>query len=48
MVKEKYLITNIWGAINEISYASPYCYQFRHNTRYRWLARPYPARTFTL
>ena len=25
-----------------------YMYQFRRNTRYGWLARPYPARTFTL
>jgi hypothetical protein len=34
----------IWFSV----YASPYCCQFRSNTRYGWLARPYPARTFTL
>ena len=26
----------------------PYGYPFQCNTRYRWLARPYPTRTFTL
>jgi len=34
----------IWCSV----YTSPSCYQFRRNTRYGWLVRPYPTGTFTL
>jgi hypothetical protein len=41
------LRSSLWPAWFSV-YASPYCYQLQRNTRYRWLAIPYPTRTFTL